>query len=246
MDLAGRVALVTGASSGIGRAIALALAERGARLLLTARRRERLDALAQEIISAGGEAEAAAADLRDEASLQAAFEAAVRRFGGLDILINNAGLGRLASLHDGDTEDWREMLEVNVLGLSIATREALGRFPDEGGHIVNISSMSGHRVTPGGGMYAASKFAVRALTEGLRTELRAKGSKTKVSAISPGFVATEFFQVLTGDPAQAKAMISQYPVLQPEDIARSVIHVLEAPAQVTIHDLLVRPAQQPS
>ena len=249
MNLEGSSAVVTGASSGIGEAIALELASRGAHLTLTARREDRLEELGGRITSTGGEAPLlVAADLRKAEDITRIFDGSRARWGGLDILINNAGLGRKASFHDGATEDWREMLEVNVLALTVACREALGCFDGErGGHIVNVSSMAGHRIPPRGGFYAATKFAVRAITECLRQELRALGSPSRVSEISPGFVTTEFHEVFyRGDAEQVAAGRPDYRVLDPRDVAASVIHILEAPDHVAIHDVLIRSNEQES
>jgi NADP-dependent 3-hydroxy acid dehydrogenase YdfG len=160
--------------------------------------------------------------------------------------VNNAGLGIDAPLVDGDPAGWRTMWEVNVHALAVATRAALARFDSQtGGHVVHISSMAGHRIPPGGGaFYSATKHAVRVLTEGLRRELRARNSRTRVSAISPGFVDTEFFDHYLGDPEAAREKLSEFPVLRPEDVARAVQYVLEAPDHVSIHDVLLRPTQQ--
>ena len=249
MNLEGSIAVVTGASSGIGEAIALELASRGARLTLTARRMDRLETLSARITGAGGEEPLlVSADLREDQDIAGIFEQTRERWGGLDILINNAGLGRKATFHDGATEDWREMLEVNVLALTVACREALGSFDEKkGGHIVNVSSMAGHRIPPRGGFYAATKFAVRAITECLRQELRGLDSPTRVSEISPGFVTTEFHEVFfRGDAEQVAARLPEYRVLDPGDVAASVIHILEAPDHVAIHDVLIRSNEQES
>ena len=249
MSLAGSIAVVTGALSGIGEALALELASRGARLTLTARRMDRLETLSARITGDGGEEPLlVSADLRKDQDIAAIFEQTRARWEGLDILINNAGLGRKASFHDGATEDWREMLEVNVLALTVACREALGSFDEKrGGHIVNVSSMAGHRIPPRGGFYAATKFAVRAITECLRQELRALGSPSRVSEISPGFVTTEFHEVFyRGDAEQVAAGLPDYRVLDPRDVAASIIHILEAPDHVAIHDVLIRSNEQES
>ncbi|WP_045115187.1 SDR family NAD(P)-dependent oxidoreductase [Plesiocystis pacifica] len=255
-----RVALVTGASSGIGRAIARSLAlELGMRVVLSARRVERLEALAAELRDAGAAVFVAPCDLRDEGSILALFAAIADApgFGPVDVLINNAGLGREAPLSSGATEHWREMLEVNVLGLCICTREAvrgmLERERDAGpdapaipGHVIHVASMASHRVPAGSGVYSATKFAVRSLTEGLRLELRAADSKIRVGAVSPGYVETEFAAVYGhGDEERARATYSRFPVLQPEDVAATVAHMLAAPPRVQIHDVLMRGTQQP-
>ncbi len=243
----GRVALVTGASSGIGRAVARDLLRGGLRVAVLARRRERLEALAEEARAAGGQVLPLPADLRDEAEVLAAFEALRAAWGGTDVLVNAAGLGRAAPLTEGPAADWREMLEVNVLGLCLCTWQAVrdmrGRGDD--GHVVHVSSMSGYRVPRASGVYAASKHAVRALTEALRLELRELGSGIRVSAVSPGFVETEFSAVYHRDEGAAARTYGRYRVLQADDVASAVRFVLAAPPHVQVHDVLVRPTEQP-
>lgn len=245
MDLKGKVAVITGASSGIGAATAKALAAKGCKVALTARRKERLEVIASGIREAGGEALCVPANIRDESEVLAVFKAIDDHFGALDIVINNAGLGRVSPVHGGETEAWREMLDVNVLALTICMREGLARFPESGGHIVNISSMAGHRIPPKGGFYGATKFAVKCLTEVTRRELRERKSPTRITAISPGFVDTEFFEVLTGDKEKAKEVLTAVDkALSPMDIANAAIYALEAPAHASIHDILLRPTSQ--
>ena len=243
------VAAITGASSGIGCAIATRLAATGYDLALCARRQARLTAIADDLSQQHGAAVLTqTVDLRDEAQILNWFSAIATRFNRLDVLINSAGLGYKESLTSGSTEKWRETLDVNVIALSICTREAIKLMRDLGndqGHIVHISSMSGHRV-PGSGMYSASKFAVRALTEGLRQELRADGSAIRISSISPGFVETEFAEKYSGSREQAQQVYSQFPVLQPQDIANAIGYVLSQPDHVQVHDILLRPTQQSS
>jgi len=243
-----RVALVTGTSSGIGAAIAHRLATEGYRLVICARRRERLDQLAAQLQSVSAEVLTQQVDLREEDDILRLFEQIRNTWGGVDVLINNAGLGYRESLMTGRTEAWREMLEVNVLALCICTREALHDMHERGdaGHIIHISSMSGHRVPGSGGVYAASKFAVRALTEGLRQELRAVESQIKVSSVSPGFVETEFAEKFNRSAEKAREVYSQFPVLQPKDIAEAVWYLLSQPAHVQVHDILLRPTLQAS
>ncbi len=244
-----RVALVTGASSGIGAAIARRLAEMGMKVAITARRADRLQAVAAEIEGKGGECMSLCLDVRDEDAVLSAFDEIRSNWGGVDVLINSAGLGRVAPLMSGDTEAWREMLEVNVLSLAVFTREALADMRRRGdcGHIIHISSMSAHRVPTGtGGMYSATKHAVRAMTEALRRELRAQESGTRITAVSPGFVETEFAEVMLGDAEAAEAVYARYPCLQSDDVANTVQHILEQPPHVQIHDVLMRPHQQDS
>ena len=241
-SLDGKRALITGASSGIGRAIATALDTLGCRVALCARRKERLEETAASLQLAI----TCPADLADETQLVNVVEQAHREMGGLDILINSAGIARQAKLIDGATSDWAEMLQINVLALAQITREALRFFPEKGGHIIHLSSMSGHRVPGRGGFYSATKFAVRAMTEGLRQELRMEGNRTRVGCISPGFVDTElldeYFQSTGNDQAKYEAI--GYPILQPEEIADLVIHQLTMPETAEVTDILVRPTGQ--
>ncbi len=242
---AGRVALVTGASSGIGRAIALALGGLGMRVAVTARRSERLEQLRPEL---GDRLFPITCDLRDVASIDRVFARIRSEWGGVDVLVNNAGLGHETPLVGGDTEQWREMLEVNVLALCACTSHAVADMQRRGveGHVIHVSSMAAHRVPAGSGVYSATKYAVRSLTEGLRQELRELGSPVRVSSVSPGYVETEFHQNYFQSEERARAAYSRYPVLQPRDIASSVVHALTAPPHVQIHDILVRATEQPS
>jgi len=247
--LAGRTALVTGASSGIGTETARALAAAGATLVVSARRRDRLDALAAELEKAGAAVLPVTADMRREDDIVRCFAAAGDRFGGVDVLVNNAGLGRSAPISSAATELWREMLEVNVLGLAIATREAIRDMERRGraGHVVNVASMASHRVPgPESGMYSATKFAVRALTEGVRQELRARQSAIRVSLVSPGYVATEFADVFAGKPGALQTLQARLNVkmLDAVDVARAIVWVLTQPPHVEVHDVLVRPTEQ--
>ena len=242
----GKVALVTGASSGIGRAIAQTLALGGYRVAMCARRMDRLTTLATELTSQDATVTAYQADIRQEMDILRVFEAIRTAWGGVDVLINNAGMGHKESLMDGNTEAWREMLEVNVLALCICTREAVQDMQAKGGegHVVHISSMAAHRVPKGSGVYSATKFAVRSLTEGLRQELREAGSNIRVSSLSPGFVETEFAEKYTKSVEKAKETYSQFPVLQPGEMADAVWYLLSQPPHVQVHDILVRATQQ--
>jgi NADP-dependent 3-hydroxy acid dehydrogenase YdfG len=241
----GRVALVTGASSGIGRAVAERLIKANMKLAIAARREERLLELATE--APEGAVLPLRVDLRNTCEIQRMFDEVRERWGGVDVLVNNAGLGHLAPLLDGDTEQWREMLEVNVLSLCICTREAVRdmRRQGNGGHVIHISSMAAHRVPPDSGVYSATKYAVRALTEALRQELREAKSEIRVSAISPGFVETEFAAHYHKSEEAAQRTYGRYQVLTAEDVADAVEYVLGAPPHVQVHDVLMRPRDQP-
>ena len=247
-ELAGRSVVVTGASSGIGGATASRLGRAGARVTIAARRAERLEALAGELRAAGVDVLVQRTDMRSEDDVVRMVAAAAARFGGVDVLVNNAGLGRHAPLAAGATELWREMLEVNVLGLAIATREAVRDMDRRGvaGHVVHVSSMAGHRI-PGAdsGMYGATKFAVRGLTEGLRQELRAKRSPIRVSCVSPGYVDTEFSDVFRATaPASAAPAAPRPQGLSADDVADAIWWIVTRPPHVQVHDVLVRPTEQ--
>lgn len=244
----GKVALVTGASSGIGAAIVRRLARAGMHLAICARRKERMEALADEVRGLGVRCLVVATDLRDADQIMDMLAATRAEFGGVDVLVNNAGLGREAPLLDGETDHWRSMLEVNVLALSIFTREAVADMRTRGddGHVIHISSMAGHRMpkSPTGAFYAATKHAVTALTEGLRRELWHAGSRIRVTAISPGFVETEFAAVFRDDPTAPAQAYGQFDCIQASEIADLVAHPLGQPPHVQIHDILLRPTRQ--
>jgi len=244
----GRVALVTGASAGIGAATAQRLLHEGMRVVGCARRVDRVEELLREQDPSGERSLALPVDLRDVARIEALFETVRERWGGVDVLVNNAGLGHKAPLLSGDAELWREMFDVNVLALCVCTREAVADMRRRGddGHVIHVSSMAGHRVPGGSGVYSATKYAVRSLTEALRLELRAAGSGIRVGALSPGFVETEFAERYHRSAEQARETYSRFKVLEARDMADAIVTMLAAPAHMQIHDLLVRPTAQPS
>ena len=240
--------MITGASSGIGLAIARTLAKQGYDLALCARRQDRLAQAKSDLTQQHGvEVVTQAVDLRDEAAILSFFAAVKEKWGQLDVLVNNAGLGHKESLTSGSTAAWREKIEVNVLALCICTREAVQLMePAQSGHIVHIGSMSGHRGPAITGLYSATKFAVRSLAEILRRELRSQNSPIRISSISPGFVETEFAEKYSGSAEAAQQVYSKFPILQPKDIANGVGYILGQPDYVQVHDLLLRPTQQSS
>ncbi|MEL6472112.1 MAG: SDR family NAD(P)-dependent oxidoreductase [Cyanobacteria bacterium J06623_4] len=241
------VAAVTGASSGIGQLIAQRLVKMGYDVAICARREDRLAAVAEALSAQGADVLALTVDLRDEPQILRFFDAIKRRWGRLDVLVNNAGLGHKEPLMTGSSEAWREMLEVNVLALCICTREAIGLMTGaNSGHIVHVSSMSGHRVPAIAGIYSATKFAVRSLGETLRRELRAANSAIRISSVSPGIVETEFAEKYHQSAEAAKDTYSQFPVLQADDVAEAVAYALSQPAHVEVNDILIRPTQQSS
>ncbi|PZO17265.1 MAG: short-chain dehydrogenase [Leptolyngbya foveolarum] len=241
------VAIVTGASSGIGLAIARRLAADGYDLAICARREDKLAKAADMLRRQDINVLSQTVDLRNEAQILDFFAAVNAKWGQLDVLINNAGLGHKESLMAGKTAAWREMLEVNVLALCICTREAISLMqPANSGHILHVSSMSGHRVPAITGVYSASKFAVRSLTETLRRELRAANSNIRISSVSPGIVETEFAEKYHQSAEQAEKTYGQFPVLQAVDIANAIAYALSQPEHVEVNDILIRPTQQTS
>jgi 3-hydroxy acid dehydrogenase/malonic semialdehyde reductase len=242
-ELAGRTAIVTGASSGIGAATARALASEGARLALGARRTERLASLAGEV---GDHHLVAPLDVTDAASAQAFVERAADELERIDILVNNAGLalGR-GPIAEGSDEDDRTMVEVNVLGLVRMTRLVLPHMEDGRGHIVNLGSWAGHETYAGGGLYVGTKTAVRALTEVLRKELV---GRIRVSTVDPGMVGgTEFSDVRFRGDSEAKASVYRgVDYMTPEDVADCIRWVVTRPANWVVDEMVVKPLQQAS
>ncbi len=240
--------MITGASSGIGMACARIFAREGGRLILVARRAERLAQLAaalrQEL---GTEVLAVELDVRDRATVEHAISELPADWQEIDVLVNNAGLSRgLDRLPDGLPSDWEEMLDTNVKGLLWVTRAVLpGMVARDQGHVINIGSISGHQVYAGGAVYCASKHAVAAITQGLRLDLL--GTRVRVSAVDPGLVETDFSLVrFHGDRERAEPVYRQYPPLQADDVAECVLFCATRPPHVAIMDLVVMPQDQAS
>jgi NADP-dependent 3-hydroxy acid dehydrogenase YdfG len=245
MNLNGRVALVSGASSGIGEATALALAEAGAKVALAARRKERLEALASKIAEAGGEALPVEADFASEPQARLAVRQTEDRFGRLDILVNNAGVMYLEPVIEADLGRWRHMFEVNVLGLIAATQAALpGMRERRDGHIVNVSSTAGRFANPMGAGYSGTKYAVVAFSEALRKEVYK--DHIRVTVIEPGVVETELREHIAhaGVQKAIKAWAEGMRQLKGEDVARTIVFAVSQPPHVNINEILMRPTDQ--
>jgi NADP-dependent 3-hydroxy acid dehydrogenase YdfG len=244
-ELKERVALVTGASSGIGEATAFALADAGAKVAVAARRRDRLEDVARRIRERGGEALVVEADFGVEAEAQRAVRETEAAFGRLDILVNNAGVMYLEPVIDADLARWRRMFEINVLGLIAATQAALPGMRDRGdGHIVNIASTAGRIATPTGAAYSATKFGVVAFSEALRKEIYR--DHIRVSVIEPGVVETELREHI-GHSATQKAInewAESLRQLKAEDVARAILYCVTQPPHVCINEILMRPTDQ--
>ena len=241
--LAGRVAAVTGASSGIGAATATALSRAGATVALAARRRDRLAELAQAL---EGPSSIHEVDVSDEQQARSFIEAAHAEHGGLHVLVNNAGLMLLGAVHGADTADWRRMLDVNLWGLLVCTHAALPLIADSGGgDVVNVSSVAGRRADAGAAVYNMTKFGVHAFSEALRQEALHAG--VRVTIVAPGFVETEL-QGHNTDPVVVRAMSRSREqigeVLKPEDVAEAIVHAVTRPPHVCVNEVVVRPTGQ--
>ncbi|MFG2485442.1 MULTISPECIES: SDR family oxidoreductase [Streptomyces] len=237
----GKVIAVTGAGSGIGEATALLLAERGAKVVLGARRTERLEALAARIERAGGRAAWIRTDVTRRADLSGLVGLARERYGRLDVLVSNAGVGLISPLDELRVEDWEEMIDVNLKGVLYGIAAALPVFREQGsGHFVHTVSTAGLRVVPLQSVYAGTKNAVRTISEGLRQEA---GDGLRVTVVSPGAVRTDFTERM--DP-QARARIDRMmeTALSPDAVARAIAFAVEQPDGVDVGDIVVRPTAQ--
>ncbi|EJN60281.1 SDR family NAD(P)-dependent oxidoreductase [Halogranum rubrum] len=245
-DLDGKAALVTGASSGIGEATAEALAEAGASVALAARREDELEQLADRIESEGGEALVVPTDVTDEDEIQEMVDRTHEEFGSLDILVNNAGVMLLERVEDADTDNFRQMVEVNLLGLMNVTHAALPIMQEQGeGHVVNISSVAGRKAYAGSSGYNATKFGVNAFSEAFRQEVTGEND-IRVTLIEPGYVDTELAEHIPDDEQQeqAKEALEAMDALEADDIARSIAFAVGQPSHVDVNEMLIRPTDQ--
>ncbi len=263
-----KVAIVTGASSGIGRAIARSLGGEGAAVVLAGRTKAPMEETANEISSNSGRAAVHQVDVRDEKRMQELVDGAVKEFGKLDVMVNNAGINPFDNVLEGSVEKWRETLETNVIGLALGCREAYRVMKGKGGHIVNVTSVAARYAEPDSPIYAASKHAAGALTESLRLALQ--GKNIKVTAVMPGAVATSLVRNMPEeqlfaigrmfgiDPEQAglkpgeqlpqeildRVMaVAKNVVLRPEDVAEAVLYAVTQPETVHLNEIMIRPAQ---
>lgn len=246
-ELTGKTAVITGASSGIGAATARALASAGAAVVLAARRGQRLQELEAEIVQAGGNAASVETDVTDDAAVQGLVAAAHERFGGIDILVCNAGIMPLSMVANVRLAEWQRAVDVNVSGVLRSVGHALPHMLSSGGgHIVVLSSVAGRKVFPGGAVYCATKYAVRAFAEGLRAEL-SPAHGIRVTVIEPGAVATELPASVADEDVQqsVRQMYEDKTVLQAEDIAAAIRYAVTQPAHVNVNEVLIRPTEQP-
>ena len=244
-SLEGKVALVTGASSGIGEATAVALAEAGAAVAIGARRTDRLDALAGKLRDGGTRVAQLALDVTDEQACRDAVARTREELGGLDVLVNNAGVMLLGTIVGADPEDWRRMISTNVLGVLYMTAAAIDGMVEQGsGDVVTMSSVAGRTARKGAGVYNASKWAVNAFSESLRQEVTGRG--VRIGLVEPGAVTTELIDHITQPEAKAASvqMHAGMRALRPEDVARAVLYLVTQPPHVAVNEVLVRPTDQ--
>jgi len=242
--ITGKVVVITGASSGLGEATARHLSALGATVVLGARRADRIDALAAEIVKAGGNAIAVATDVTDAAQVQRLVDAAVERFGRIDVMLNNAGLMPHSPLERRKIADWDRTIDVNIKGVLYGIAAALPHMQRQNsGHFINVSSVAGHKVRPAGAVYSATKTAVRVISEGLRQEVKRWNIRTTI--ISPGSLATELPQSIT-EPDIAKNVGDFYEeyALPADSFARVVAFAMSQPEDVDINEILFRPTRQ--
>ncbi len=244
IDLSSQVVAVTGASSGIGEATALACARAGAAVALAARRADRIEALARRIVEEGGRAVAVPSDVGEEAQAQAFVTRVHDELGRLDVLVNNAGVMLLGPIENAPTEEWRRMIHVNVFGVLYCTHAALPHMRAQGsGHIVNVSSVAGRFARAGSGVYNLTKFGVGAFSESLRQETAPAG--IRVTLIEPGAVATELPEHNRPEIQEVIANVfADVEPLQSEDIAAAILYAIGSPPNVAVNEILVRPSRQ--
>jgi NADP-dependent 3-hydroxy acid dehydrogenase YdfG len=243
-NIAGKVVVITGASSGIGESTARLLASRGAKVVLGARRKDRIDALAGDIRGAGGNAMSFETDVTRRDQVEELAQRALKEHDRIDVIVNNAGIMPIAPIAALKSEEWDRMIDVNIRGLLYGVAAVLPAMQrQQAGHIVNIASVAGLKVfAPGGTVYSATKSAVRVITEGLRIELKEHNIRTTL--ISPGVVATELPES-TSDETTREYVRDLYRIAIPVDsIARAIVYAIEQPAEVDINEIVVRPTAQ--
>jgi len=238
-----KVVIITGASSGLGEATARRLAKSGAKVMLAARREDRLVALRDAIVEQGGDAMYKVTDVTDREQMQALAQATLDAYDRIDVLVNNAGLMPLSPLDKLKVDEWDTMIDVNIRGVLYGIAAVLPTMRKQhAGHIINLSSVAGHKVFPSSAVYSATKYAVRAISEGLRQE---GDGEIRSTNISPGAVATELPHAIS-DSDTAKNVDELYATaIDPDAIARAVAFAIEQPADVDVNELIIRPSKQP-
>ena len=245
MSIEGKVAIITGASSGIGYTTALVLSKAGAKVAIGARRTDKLEQLENEIKKNGGGAVAQKLDVTKKTDCDAFVEQVVKKWGTVDILVNNAGLMPLSFIKNLKVDEWEQMIDVNIKGVLFCTAAVIPHLKEKkSGHIVNISSVAGRVVFPSGSVYCATKHAVTALSEGLRQEFSTR-SNIRVTCIEPGVVETELLNTITDDSLQSFVEAAKKTQsLRAEDIANAILFALQSPEHMNVNEVLVRPTTQ--
>lgn len=237
-----KVVIITGASSGLGEATARRLAKNGAKLMLAARREDRLKDLIADIQKDGGVVKYQVTDISDRSEVEQLVQATKEAYGKIDVLVNNAGLMPLSPLAATKVDEWEKMIDVNIKGLLYGVAAVMPLMLQQGsGHIINLSSVAGHKVFPGGAVYCATKFAVKAISEGIRLE---SDGKIRSTNISPGAVATELTSTISDDKAAKMAEQLYGIAIDADAIARAITFAIEQPGDVDINEMIIRPTKQ--
>jgi NADP-dependent 3-hydroxy acid dehydrogenase YdfG len=242
-NIKGKVVAITGASSGMGKAIAIELAKNGAKVVLGARRTEQLQQIVKEIKSEGGDATFAQIDVKNKADLVRLVNTAVEQYGKLDVIVNNAGISQLSRIDELDIEGWEEMIDINLKGVLYGMAAAIPIFKQqESGHIVNIISTSGIKIVPMQGVYAGTKNAIRTIAEAFRQE---SDGSIRITGISPGFVKTDFANHIKNEEMKTAVQKGMEQIaINPIAIANAVIYAISQPDDVEIGDIVIRPSKQ--
>ncbi|WP_025718134.1 SDR family oxidoreductase [Paenibacillus polymyxa] len=244
LDIKGKVVAITGASSGIGEATARLLAHHGAHVILGARRTERLEALTSEIRSKGGSAEYQQLDVTKRDQMEAFIKYAEKTFGRVDVILNNAGVMPLSKLEALKVEEWDRMIDVNIRGVLHGIAAGLPIMKKQGfGQFINIASIGAYSVTPTAAVYCATKYAVRAISEGLRLEV---GGDIRVTLVSPGVTESELADSISDEEARQGMKEYRRISISPDAIARSILYAMEQPADVDVNEIIVRPTASPN
>jgi NADP-dependent 3-hydroxy acid dehydrogenase YdfG len=242
-NIQGKVVIITGASSGIGEATAIELASKGAKLVLAARREDRLKKLQEEIQKNGGQAIYKVTDVTSYEQMEELADYALKEFGKIDVLVNNAGVMPLSPVYQKKINEWDTMIDVNIKGVLYGIAAVLPSMRErKEGHIINVSSIAGQLVFPASSVYSGTKFAVRAITEGLRKEEFINNIRTTI--ISPGAVATELIEAISDLELKAKIVEESKVAIDPASIARAIAFAIEQPSDVAINEMIIRPTIQ--
>jgi NADP-dependent 3-hydroxy acid dehydrogenase YdfG len=239
-----KVVIIAGASSGIGEATAKLLAQKGAKLVLVARREDRLQAIVNEIKQVGGEAVYIKADVVSSEDLQKVAQFALKQFGRIDVLVNNAGVMPVSKLHELRIAEWDQMIDVNIKGVLYGIAAVLPTMKEQqSGHIINVSSVAGHVVSPNSAVYSATKFAVRAITEGLRQE-ESPTSRIRTTIISPGVVASELLNTVKSPEVLEMVDYIRSLSISPDRIAGAIAYAINEPEDTSVNEMVIRPTVQ--